>query len=227
MFDKVSFELKAGETLAIFGGVGAGKTTLIQLLMRIYDIDEGMIYIDGHPIYDYDIQDLRRQMGYVPQDVFLFSDSIANNIRFCRPDANHSDIIEASKQADLYANIQTLPNQFETVVGERGLMLSGGQKQRVSIARVLIKDFAVLLLDDCLSAVDTQTEDNILNNLKNRKEKGTILIASHRVSCTKLADKILLLDQARVVDLGTLAEIMERNPKFRELYHKQTSESQT
>lgn len=226
VFDKISFELKAGETLAIFGGVGTGKTTLIQLLMRLYDVDEGMIYIDDRPLSAYNIQDLREQMGYVPQDVFLFSDTIANNIRFCLPKATHEQVIEASKAADLYNNIQSLSKQFETVVGERGIMLSGGQKQRVSIARVLIKDFAVLLLDDCLSAVDTQTEDNILNNLKKRKHKVTTLITSHRVSCTKLADKVLLLDRAKLVDLGTLTEIMERNPKFRELYHKQTLESE-
>ena len=224
VFDKVSFSLKAGETLAIFGSVGTGKTTLIQLLMRIYDVDEGIIYIDDQPIDDYDIQHLRRQIGYVSQDVFLFSDTIANNICFSLPDASSQDVIDASKQADLYANVHDLPQKFETIVGERGIMLSGGQKQRISIARVLIKDFAILLLDDCLSAVDTQTEANILNNLKKRQKQETILISSHRVSSTKLADKIILLENAKIAAIGSLEEVMDSNTKFRELYRKQTLE---
>ncbi len=222
VFDKISFEIKAGETLAILGQVGSGKSTLMQLIARIYDVEEGTIYIDNKAIIDYDIQNLRKQLGYVPQDVFLFSDTIADNIRFGLANSTPEAIEKAAKQADLYNNILDLPQKFETLVGERGIMLSGGQKQRVSIARVMIKDTPILLLDDCLSAVDTQTEDNILNNLKENKNDCTTLIITHRISSAKLADRIMILEDKKIADLGTTEELLSRNIFFRELYQKQT-----
>ncbi|WP_247231980.1 ABC transporter ATP-binding protein [Telluribacter sp. SYSU D00476] len=216
-----NLDIAAGETVAILGTTGSGKSTLATLVTRLYDPTEGAILIDGQPIKDYDVQYLRQQMGYVPQDVFLFSDTITNNVRFGSPDISTDKIEQAVKDADLYQNIVDLPKGFDTRLGERGITLSGGQKQRLSIARAIARDPKILILDDCLSAVDTNTENIILNNLKRIMDHRTSLIISHRVSSAKLADRIIVLDDGKIVEQGTHTELMEKNGVYRELYEKQ------
>ncbi|MEH0158214.1 ABC transporter ATP-binding protein [Limibacter armeniacum] len=220
---KVSFEINEGETLAILGTTGSGKSTIANLLCRMYDPTDGRVLIDGRDIKLFDINHIRNKMGYVPQDVFLFSDSIRNNIAFGKDDATEEEIIQAAKDADLWNNISMFDKGLETVLGERGITLSGGQKQRTSIARALIRKPTVLILDDCLSAVDTKTENAILNNLQGIMENRTSVIISHRVSSAKLADRILVLDQGEVVETGTHAELMEKQGAYKELYEKQVS----
>jgi len=213
--------VKAGETVAILGTTGSGKSTVANLLTRLYDPTEGAILIDGIELKDYNIQSLRGQMGYVPQDVFLFSDSIAQNVAFGATNMSFERIEQATKDADLYANIKDFPEGFETRVGERGITLSGGQKQRLSIARAIARNPKILILDDCLSAVDTQTENTILTNLQRIMQDRTSVIISHRVSSAKLADFILVLDEGQVVEQGTHDELIEQNGVYKELYEKQ------
>ncbi|CAG5003985.1 putative multidrug resistance ABC transporter ATP-binding/permease protein YheI [Dyadobacter sp. CECT 9275] len=214
-------EVKQGESVAILGTTGSGKSTLAHLLCRLYDPTSGEILIDGIPLKDYDVHAYRRQIGYVPQDVFLFSDSIRNNVRFGSSDMPMERIEQAVKDADLYRNIQDFPQGFDTVLGERGITLSGGQKQRLSIARAIARDPRILILDDCLSAVDTHTENIILNNLKRIMDHRTSVIISHRVSSAKLADTIVVLSDGAIIEKGTHAELMGNNGAYRELYEKQ------
>ncbi|HEV7348672.1 ABC transporter ATP-binding protein [Telluribacter sp.] len=216
-----NLDVAAGETVAILGTTGSGKSTLATLVTRLFDPTEGQLLVDGHPIKDYDVQYLRQQMGYVPQDVFLFSDSIANNVRFGAKELPIEKVEQAVKDADLYQNIVDFPKGFDTRLGERGITLSGGQKQRLSIARAIARDPKILILDDCLSAVDTNTENIILNNLKRIMDHRTSLIISHRVSSAKLADRIIVLDDGKIVEQGTHNELMEKNGAYRELYEKQ------
>ena len=219
--ENFDLEVKQGESVAILGTTGSGKSTLAHLLCRLYDPTEGEIRIDGIPLPDYNVQSYRRQIGYVPQDVFLFSDSIENNVRFGTTDMPFERIEQAVKDADLYNNVMDFPQQYNTVLGERGITLSGGQKQRLSIARAIARDPKILILDDCLSAVDTNTENIILNNLKRIMDKRTSVIISHRVSSAKLADKIVVLDDGKIIERGTHAELMDQNGAYRELYEKQ------
>jgi ATP-binding cassette subfamily B multidrug efflux pump len=225
--ENVSFDIKSGESLAIIGTTGSGKSTIANLLLRMYDPQEGEIWIDDKNIQEYDISDLRRQIGYVPQDVFLFSDTIASNIAFGRDQVDMDIVEKAAKDADVYQNIIEFPNGFHTRLGERGVTLSGGQKQRVSIARAIAKDPSILLLDDCLSAVDTKTENAILNALKEIMAKRTSIIISHRVSSAKLADKIIVLDDGRVVEQGSHEILMAQKGVYAELYEKQTQITET
>lgn len=218
----VSFRIQPGHTLAVIGNTGSGKTTVANLLCRLYDVSSGRILIDGIDVRDYTLTSLRSQIGYVPQDVFLFSDTIARNIAFGLDDSTQAQIEQAAKDADVYENIVRFPEGFETKVGERGITLSGGQKQRVSIARALIKEPSILILDDSLSAVDTKTENAILASLQRIMQNRTSLIISHRVSSVKLADHILVLDDGRIVQHGTHEALMaEPEGLYRALYERQ------
>lgn len=225
--DSINFKIREGETLGIIGTTGSGKSTIANLLMRMYDPSSGEIMVDGKLINTYNISDLRKQIGYVPQDVFLFSDSIGNNIAFGidRPD---KEIIEqAAKDADVYRNILDFPKGFETMLGERGITLSGGQKQRVSIARAIAKEPKILILDDCLSAVDTKTENVILTALKHIMKNRTSIIISHRVSSAKLANQIIVLEDGKVIEAGNHETLMIKKGVYAELYEKQTQSSES
>jgi len=193
----ISFKVHSGESLAIIGTTGSGKSTLANIICRMYDVDQGEVNIDGRPIKDYNISGLRSQIGYVPQDVFLFSDTIFNNIAFGSHNIDPDKVIQASKEADLYNNISEFQDGFNTKIGERGITLSGGQKQRVSIARAIVRDPRILIMDDSLSAVDTKTENTILNRMKKIMVGRTTIIISHRVSSAKLADKVIVLDDGK------------------------------
>jgi ATP-binding cassette, subfamily B, multidrug efflux pump len=217
----ISFNINPGESLAIIGTTGSGKSTISTLVARLYDVSEGEITIDDRPISHYNLTSLRKQIGYVPQDVFLFSDTISNNIAFGMNEPQEDKIIQAAKDADVYHNIMGFPQGFTTRVGERGITLSGGQKQRVSIARAIVHEPKILMLDDALSAVDTKTENNILNSLKRIMQGRTTLIVSHRVSSAKLANKILVLMDGLIVEEGTHESLIAKKGFYRDLYEKQ------
>lgn len=221
----VSFKLEQGKTLALIGLTGSGKTTIVNLLLRLYDIDEGLILFDHHNIKDLSLKSLREAIGYVPQDNFLFSETITDNISFAYDEqVPMKKIIEASKAAEVYDNIVAFPNQFDTILGERGVTLSGGQKQRTSIARALIKEPSVVILDDSLSAVDTETEEQILNNLSTMLQNTTRIIISHRVSTIKDAEEILFLKDGAVIERGTHNELLAFKGEYKRLYDKQLLE---
>lgn len=217
----VSFVVHPGESLAIIGTTGSGKSTISNLISRLYDVREGEILIDDIPIRHYDLNSLRSQIGYVPQDVFLFSDTIYNNIGFGIMNPEESKVLQAAKDADVYDNIRAFPQGFETRIGERGITLSGGQKQRVSIARALVREPKILMLDDALSAVDTKTENNILNSMKRIMQGRTTIIISHRVSSAKLANKIIVVVDGRIIEVGTHDSLLERDGMYRDLFEKQ------
>ena len=222
----VSFTVKPGETLAIVGNTGSGKSTILELIGRLYDVDEGMLKIDGTTIRNLNLKDLRDSIGYVPQDAFLFSDTIQNNIRFGKEKASEEEVIEAAKNAAVHKNIIGFTKGYETILGERGITLSGGQKQRVSIARAIIKDPKILLFDDCLSAVDTETEEEILQNLHKISKEKTTIIVSHRVSSAKNASKIIVLEEGKIIQQGTHNELVNSEGYYKELYAKQLLEKE-
>ena len=224
--DEVSFTVGPGETLAIIGHTGSGKSTILELIARLYDLEQGQYLLDKVRAQEHHLADLRGAIGYVPQDAFLFSESIADNIRFGAKDASIEQIQQAAKTAFVHHNIEGFDKGYDTILGERGITLSGGQKQRVSIARALIKNPKILLLDDCLSAVDTETEEAILNNLSKIKEKKTTVIVSHRVSTVKNATKILVLDKGRIIQQGTHNELIKVKGYYKELYEKQLIEKE-
>ncbi|MFM6953619.1 MAG: ABC transporter ATP-binding protein [Sphingobacteriaceae bacterium] len=221
----VSFELKQGELLAVIGKTGSGKSTLANLLMRMYDVDEGEILVEQYPIKTLKLVQYRTQIGFVPQEVFLFSDTIANNIAFgCN--ATLPEIENAAKQAVVHENISGFEQGYQTLLGERGITLSGGQKQRVSIARVLVKNPPLLILDDSLSAVDTRTEDQILKNLEQRTQQSTTLIIAHRISSIKQANQIVVLDAGEIIESGTHTQLLNKKGFYYELYQKQLLEEE-
>ncbi len=222
----VSFKIKSGETLAILGKTGSGKSTILDLIGRLYDIDNGKVLVDDKTISDLNLFSLRKSIGYVPQDAFLFSDSIENNIKFGKEDATDAEVIEAAKNARVHKNIIGFKKGYDTILGERGITLSGGQKQRVSIARAIIKKPDILLFDDCLSAVDTETEEKILINLVKLTKGKTTIIVSHRVSSAKNADKIIVLEDGRVIQTGSHESLINTDGYYKELYTKQLSEKE-
>ena len=222
----ISFEVNQGETLAIIGKTGSGKSTVLDLIGRLYDVEEGAIEVDGKNVKNLNLDSLRRNIGYVPQDAFLFSDSIRNNIKFGKENATDQDVIEAAKTASVHKNIQNFSKGYDTVLGERGITLSGGQKQRVSIARAIIQNPQILLFDDCLSAVDTETEEAILSNLFKISRDKTTIIVSHRISSAKNADKIIILEDGNIVQQGTHEELIKTDGYYKELYAKQLNEKE-
>lgn len=228
--DGVNFTVKQGQTLAVLGRTGSGKSTLANLVGRLFDVTSGDILIDGQSIKKYKLESLRSSIGYVPQEVFLFSDSIFNNIAFGlnKEGADKAQlsnrVMQAAKDAVVYDNIMEFPNKFETVVGERGITLSGGQKQRTSIARAIIKEPQILIFDDCLSAVDTETEELILTNLRRIMKDKTSIIISHRISSVQMADIIIVLEDGKVAEQGSHKELMDKQGIYYDLYRKQLLE---
>ena len=226
VLEDVSVHVKAGETLAVLGRTGSGKSTLPSLLMRLYDVPDGMITIDGHNLREIPLAALRRNIACVPQDNFLFSDTLQNNIAFGSDNKSLEAVQEAAKNACIHDNIMEFPKQYQTLVGERGVTISGGQKQRSSIARALMKDAPILLLDDALSAVDTDTERQILDNLHRLRKGRTTIIVAHRISTIQDADHILVLDEGKVEEYGTHEELLNNGKLYASLYRKQQLEKE-
>jgi len=222
----LSFTINPGETLSILGRTGSGKSTILELIGRLYDINSGQILVDDKPIQEHNLISLRKAIGYVPQDAFLFSDSIKNNIKFGKEDATDEEVITAAKMAFVHKNIIGFTKKYETILGERGITLSGGQKQRVSIARALIKNPNIFLFDDCLSAVDTDTEEKIIKNLHEISKNKTTIIVSHRISSAINADYILVLDEGQILQQGTHSQLIEIEGYYKELYAKQLLEKE-
>jgi ATP-binding cassette subfamily B protein len=222
----VSFTVHQGETLAILGKTGSGKSTIVSLISRLYDVTEGRITVDEKEISTVNLYDLRNSIGIVPQDAFLFSDTIRNNIKFGKENATNEEVEAAAKSAVVHNNIMDFNKQYDTILGERGITLSGGQKQRVSIARAIIKNPKILLFDDCLSAVDTETEEAILNNLQEICKDKTTIIVSHRVSSAKNADRIIILDEGRIIEQGSHNQLINQEGYYADLYLKQLSEKE-
>ena len=222
----ISFTVNQGETVAILGNTGSGKSTILELIGRLYDVENGQLIINNKNIKDLNLFDLRNSIGYVPQDAFLFSDSIINNIKFGKENATEDEVFKAAKAAAVHNNIIEFKKGYQTILGERGITLSGGQKQRVSIARALIKSPQILLLDDCLSAVDTETEEKIINNLESITNDKTTIIVSHRVSSAKKADKIIVLDEGEIIQQGTHNKLIKQAGYYKDLYAKQLLEKE-
>jgi ATP-binding cassette subfamily B protein len=222
----INFSVKQGETLAILGNTGSGKSTIIELISRLYDTTKGTIFLDDIPIQEANLNDVRSQIGFVPQDPFLFSDTIGNNIKFGKEEATEKEIINAAKNAVVHDNIVAFTNGYKTILGERGVTLSGGQKQRVSIARAIIKNPKILIFDDCLSAVDTETEEQILANLEKVSKDKTTFIISHRVSSAKNADKIIVLDDGKIIQQGTHNQLITQKGYYKNLYEQQLLEKE-
>jgi len=223
---KVSLKVPAGSSLAIVGPTGSGKSTLVSLIPRIYDAAPGEVLIDGRSIREFPLEVLRRNIGFVPQETFLFSDTIRENIAFGAQDATDADVRRVAEAASIAADIESFPDGYKTLVGERGLTLSGGQKQRTAIARALIRNPRILVLDDALASVDTQTEDRILNHLREVMQGRTSIFISHRVSTVRNADRIAVLRDGEIVEYGTHEELIDRNGYYTELYSKQLLEEE-
>ena len=222
----INLRIPAGSSLAIVGPTGSGKTTLVSLIPRIYDAEPGTVWIDGRPVREYPLESLRHQIGFVPQETFLFSETVRENIAFGRADASDEEVRSAAEGANIATDIEEFPERYLTMVGERGITLSGGQKQRTAIARAIIRNPRILILDDALSSVDTHTEDKILNHLREIMQDRTTIFISHRVSTVRNADKIAVLHAGRIVELGTHDELLARNGYYSDLYNKQLLEEE-
>jgi ATP-binding cassette subfamily B protein len=226
VLDDINLRVPAGSSLAIVGPTGSGKTTLVSLIPRIYDTEPGMVLIDGRPVRDYFLASLRKNIGFVPQETFLFSDRVRENIALGVESATDQQIQSAADAANIAADIESFPEGYDTMVGERGITLSGGQKQRAAIARALIRNPKILILDDALSSVDTHTEDKILNHLRDVMHGRTTIFISHRVSTVRNADRIAVLHSGRIVELGTHDELLALNGYYCNLYNKQLLEEE-
>ena len=224
VFDSFNLEIEEGKTLGIIGKVGSGKTTLLDLLSRVHDPEKGSILYNNKDIRSFKINNLRGLFSYVPQNNFLFSDSIYKNIQFGNPDATNEQVQKAAKLSEIDSEIDKFEKGYRTILGERGITLSGGQIQRISIARSLIKDSALYLFDDCFSSLDTDTEERLINNLKNRLKNKSVVIVSHRVSCIKHSDKIIVLENGKIIQQGTHKNLINMDGYYKELYNKQNSE---
>lgn len=224
--NKISIKINRGSSIAIIGKTGSGKTTLLNLISRLHDVTKGELLIDGKNIKTHNLSIVRKNIGVVPQDPFLFSDTISNNIKFGKSNATEHEIIQAAKDAAIHNNITQFKNKYQTILGERGITLSGGQKQRVSIARAIIKAPKILLFDDCLSAVDTETEETILTNLKRVTKTSTTIIVSHRISSVKNVDTIFVLDNGAIIQKGTHNQLISNEGYYKELHKKQLSEKE-
>ena len=222
----VNLQIPAGSSLAIVGPTGSGKTTLVSLIPRIYDATPGSVLLDGRPVREYPLEFLRHQIGFVPQETFLFSETVRENIAFGKEDASDEEVRSAAEAASIAREIESFPEQYQTLVGERGITLSGGQKQRTAIARALIRDPRIVILDDALSSVDTHTEDKILNHLREIMRGRTTIFISHRVSTVRNADMIAVLHGGRIVEMGTHDQLLARNGYYTDLYNKQLLEEE-
>jgi ATP-binding cassette subfamily B protein len=222
----INLRIAAGTSLAIVGPTGSGKSTLVNLIPRVYDAEPGAVLIDGRPIREFPLETLRRNIGFVPQETFLFSDTIRENIAFGAADATDAEVRAASEAANIAEDIESFPDKYETTVGERGITVSGGQKQRTAIARALIRDPRILVLDDALSSVDTHTEDKILNHLREVMTGRTTIFISHRVSTVQNADRIAVLYGGEIVEYGTHQELLLLNGYYTDLYNKQLLEEE-
>jgi ATP-binding cassette subfamily B protein len=223
--EHISFSIKAGENVGIIGRTGVGKTTLVDLIVRTYNVPDNSLFVDGIDVNKLPIEGLRRHIAYVPQDNFLFSDTIANNIAFAFENSGDAAAIERAAQlSDVHDNIAEFPEQYQTLLGERGVTVSGGQKQRISIARALMKDAEILILDDSVSAVDTKTERVILDNLRTTRKGLTTILIAHRISTIEKMDKIIFLEDGKLVDAGTHGELLARCPAYAEMVQLQKLE---
>jgi ATP-binding cassette subfamily B protein len=224
VLNNISFTIDKGKTLAIIGHTGSGKSTIANLIARVYDVKKGVVNIDDKPIQELNLKNMRTAIGFVPQDSFLFSETIKNNIKFGKENATDSEVIEASKNAYIHHNIVEFKDMYDTLVGERGVTLSGGQKQRISIARAIIRKPKILIFDDCLSAVDTETEEQILSNLEKITNNITTIIISHRISSIKHADQIIVLDKGEIIEKGTHNELLKKNGYYKQIFDQQQLE---
>ena len=221
VLDNINLHIKPGQTLAVVGPSGGGKTTLCQLLPRFYDVSSGAIEIDGNDIRDFTQQSLRRHVGIIQQDVFMFAGTIRDNIRYGRPDATDEEIVEAAVRAEIHKEIMEMPNGYDSYIGERGVMLSGGQKQRLSIARVFLKNPRILVLDEATSALDTVTEQRIQQSLDELSRGRTSIIIAHRLSTVKNADVIAVVENEHIIEMGSHKELMEKDGVYAQLVKAQ------
>jgi ATP-binding cassette subfamily B multidrug efflux pump len=222
----INLHIPAGSSMAIVGPTGSGKSTLVSLIPRLHEAERSMVLIDGIPVRDYPLATLRHAIGFVPQETFLFTETIRENIAFGTPDANDEQIIAAAKSSHIANEIAEFPNGFKTLVGERGMTLSGGQKQRTAIARAILRDPRILILDDALASVDTYTEEQILNSLRDAMQGRTTVLISHRVSTARSADRIAVLVAGRIVELGTHEDLLARGGYYSNLFDKQRLEEE-
>ncbi len=224
IFESFNLKINKGEKLGIIGNVGSGKTTLLDLISRIYDPDKGIVAFNDNDIKDYKTEDIRSKISYVPQNNFLFSDSIEKNIAFGNINASSNDIIKASKRSEIHNEIENFKNGYQTVLGERGVTLSGGQVQRVSISRAFLKDASILLFDDCFSSLDSDTEEKLISNLNTSFKEKTIIISTHRLSCLRYADRIIVLEYGKIIQEGNHSKLIQTEGYYKDLYYKQMKE---